>query len=57
MGVLDKIRGLVGGNRDKAKEGVDKTADIVDDKTGGKRSDQIEGAADKAKDAIDKIGD
>jgi hypothetical protein len=30
-------------------------ADVVDDKTGGKHTDKIEGAADKAKEIVDKI--
>lgn len=57
MGILDKVKGLVGKHEDKAKEGVDKVADVVDDKTGGKHTEKIEDAADKAKDAIDKLAD
>ena len=36
MGLLDKIKDLIGGNADKVKQGVDKAADMVDEKTGGK---------------------
>ena len=53
MGFLDKIKDLVGGNADKAKDAVDKTADVVDDKTGGQDSDKIDMGADKINDVID----
>ena len=35
---------------------LDKAVDFVDDKTGGKHTDTIEGVADKAKEGIDKFG-
>ena len=57
MGILDKVKGLVGKHEDKAKEGIDKVADVVDDKTGGKHTEKIEDVADKAKDAIEKLAD
>lgn len=37
------------------KDGVDKAADFVDDKTGEKFSDQIDTGAEAAKDAVDKL--
>ena len=55
MSILDKAKSLIGKNSDKAKTGVDKAADVVDDKTGGTHTEQIDGAAEKAKDAIDGI--
>jgi MT0933-like antitoxin protein len=55
MGLLDKVKGLVGKNADKAKSTVDKAGDVVDDKTGGQYNDQIESGTEKAKDAIDKL--
>jgi hypothetical protein len=55
MSILDKAKGLIGTNRDKAKDGVDKGAGIVDKKTGGAHTDKIDTAADKAKDEIDKL--
>ena len=58
MGLLDKIKGMLGGNADKAKDGIDKAADVADDKLGDKvGSDKIDMAADKAKDAVDKLAD
>ena len=55
VGILDKAKGLLGQNKDKAKGAVDKAADAIDDKTGGKHKDKIESGAEKAKDAIDKL--
>jgi hypothetical protein len=55
MGLMDKLKSLVGGNKDKAKGGVDKGAGIADSKTGGKYTDNIDTGADKAKDGIDKL--
>jgi hypothetical protein len=55
MGILDKAKGILGKNKEKAKDGVDKAADVVDDKTGGKHTEKIESAAEKAKDLIDDL--
>ena len=55
MSILDKAKGLIGKNRDKAKGGVDKGAGIIDEKTGEAHTDKIDAAADKAKDAIDGL--
>ncbi len=56
MGFLDdakdKIQDLLDGNDDKVEEGVDKAADVADDKTGGEYTDQIDSGAEQAKDAL-----
>lgn len=57
MGLLDKIKSMLGGNADKVKDGVDKAANMVDDKTGGKYSDKIETVEEKIDEAIDKVTD
>lgn len=64
MGFLDKLKGMFGQGMEAASEhedaiedGIDKVADVVDDKTGGKYSDQIDTGADKAKDLVDGMGD
>jgi uncharacterized protein YjbJ (UPF0337 family) len=65
--LLDKAKGVAGDLRDKVSEivdkhdgkidsAVDKTADFVDDKTGGKFSDRIGKAKDAAHGAVDKLG-
>lgn len=58
MGLFDKVKGLAGKHGDKIEDGIDKAADVVEDKAGGKiGSDKIEDAAEKAKDAVDKLAD
>lgn len=54
MGLLDdlkgKAQGLIDGNEEAIKEGIDKAGDFVDDKTGGKFAEQVDavqGAASK----------
>jgi len=55
MSILDKAKGLIGKNREKTKDGVDKGAAIADKKTGGAHTDKIDAGADKAKDVIDDL--
>ena len=54
MGIMDSIKGLFGGNKEKVKDGIDKTADVVDDKAGS-HADDVQKGAEVAKDAVDKI--
>ena len=53
MGLLDKIKGMLGGNADKVKEGIDKAGDMIDEKTGGKFTDKIAKAEEQIRDVID----
>ncbi len=55
MGLLDKIKGLLGGNKKAAKDGVDKVADVVQSKTPDSVDDKVEMAADKVKDVIESV--
>ena len=66
MGFMDKLKGAkdtvaekvgeaVDKHGDKIESGLDKAAGFVDDKTGGKYHDKIEGATGKAKDALGKL--
>jgi hypothetical protein len=64
MGIFDKLKGLgkkagdlAEEHEDKIVDGIDKAADMADDKTGGKHADKIDKGADKAKDAVRKLGD
>lgn len=57
MGFIDKIKDTVSDHADKADGVIDKVADLVDNKTGGKHHEKIDGAATKAKDLVDKIDD
>ncbi|MEM7092529.1 MAG: antitoxin [Actinomycetota bacterium] len=53
MGLMDRIRGLLKGNADKAKDAVEKAGDMIDDKTDGKFADKVDMAQEKAEDLID----
>ncbi len=41
MGLLDKAKRLLEGNKDKVAQGVDKATDVVDSKTGSKHTDTL----------------
>jgi hypothetical protein len=53
--VKDKAAGLAEDHGDKVKDGIDKAADFVEDKTKHKHDDKIDKGADAAKGAIDKL--
>lgn len=64
MGFLDKLKGntaklkeTAADHADQIEDGIDKGADLIDDKTKGKYSDKIDSAADKAKGAVKKLDD
>lgn len=50
--IADKAKDLISGNADKVDEGIDKAADLVDEKTGGKYTEQVDAAAEKLKEVI-----
>ncbi len=56
MGIIDSIKSKLGGNKNQAKEAVDKASDVVDDKA-GEHADKVQQGAEMAKDAIDKLPD
>ena len=49
MGFLDKAKDLLGKHEEKVEDALDKVAEVVDDKTGGKYSDKIDKGAEAAK--------
>lgn len=53
MGIMDKAKGLISGNKDKAGAGVDKARDVAKDTTPDSADGTVDTAADKAKDIID----
>ena len=55
MGLLDKIKDLLGGNKDSVKGGIDKAAEVVASKTPDSIDDKVEMASEKAKDVVDGI--
>lgn len=54
MGFLDKVKDLLSKNADKVDTAIDKAADVVDSKTQGKYTDQVNKVQDAAKKAVDK---
>lgn len=57
MGILDKLKSLVGGNADKVEEGIDKVADAAKDHVGEEHADKIDTAAEKAKDVVGDLAE
>ena len=59
MGLFDKFKKkaaeVAEDHGDKIESGIDKAADVVDDKTGGKYSDKIDSGAETAKDFVEKL--
>ncbi len=55
MGILDKVKGLVGGNKDKVNQGIDKAADVAKDKLPDQHDAKVEKAADTLKGQVDKL--
>jgi hypothetical protein len=55
MGIADKLKGALKGKGKQVKSGIDKAADVADEKTHGKHTEQIEDVAEKAKDVVDKL--
>ncbi|MFI6273723.1 antitoxin [Streptomyces sp. NPDC050988] len=50
MSVMDKLKGMLKGHPDQANKGVDKAGDMVDEKTQGKYSGQVDSGQDRLKD-------
>ncbi len=57
MGLLDKVKGLLGGNKKAIKGAVDKVADVVESKTPDSVDSKVEAGAEQLKDVIDKVAD
>jgi hypothetical protein len=57
VGFLDKVKGLAGQHAEKVEGAIDKVADVVDEKTGGKYADQIDKGAEAAKGFVDGDGE
>ena len=57
MSIVDKVKELLGQHSDKVDEAVDKTGDMLDEKTGGKYADKVDKAQEQAKKAADRWGE
>lgn len=53
MGIFDKAKDLAGQHNEQVDQGIDKVADLIDQKTGGQHSDKIDQAAEQAKKSLD----
>ena len=56
MGIFDKAKDLLNEHNDKVDQGIDKAAELIDQKTGGQHTEQIDQAAEQAKQAMDNAG-
>lgn len=57
MSFLNKIKGLLGGNKSKANDVIDKVADAIQSKTPDSVDDKVESAAKEAKKVVNKLKD
>lgn len=55
MGLMDSIKGVVGGNKKTINDAVDKGADMVQEKTPDSIDSHVETGADAVKDVVNKI--
>ncbi|HVK36847.1 MAG TPA: antitoxin [Microlunatus sp.] len=56
MGIFDKAKDLLNQHSDKVDQGIDKAAEVIDQKTGGQHTEQINQGAEQAKRAMDNQG-
>ena len=54
MAFLDKVKDLLSKNKDKVDTAIDKAGDLVDKKTQGKYTEQVDKVQEAAKKAVDK---
>lgn len=57
MSIVDKVKQMLGQHPDKAKQGMEKAGDKIDERTGGKYADKVDKAQEKAGDYIDRSGE
>ncbi|GAA2343875.1 MULTISPECIES: antitoxin [Streptomyces] len=57
MGMMDKLKGAISKNPDKARKGARKGGEAADKKTGGKYSEQIQSGSDKIDDELRRRGE
>ncbi len=53
MGLFDKAKELAGEHADKVGDAIDKAAEMVDEKTGGKYTEHIDKGAEAARGFVD----
>ncbi|MER6312035.1 antitoxin [Streptomyces sp. NPDC001739] len=57
MSVMDKLKHLLKGHEEQAGKGVDKGGDMLDEKSRGKYSGQVDTAQDKLKEQLGRDQD
>jgi hypothetical protein len=55
MSFLDKAKGLISDHKTEVKSGLDKVADVIEEKVPDQYDSKVEQAADAAKNAVDKL--
>lgn len=55
MGLFDKAKDLAAEHADKIEDAIDKAAEVVDDKTGGKHAERIDKGAQTVKGLVRKL--
>lgn len=54
MSMLDKLKGMLKGHEDQAKQGVEKGGDMIDQRTGDTYGSQVDMAQKQADDYIER---
>ncbi|MFB4311074.1 antitoxin [Actinomadura sp. GTD37] len=57
MSIVDKVKQMLGQHSDKAKKGVERAGDMIDERTGGKYADKVDKVQEKAGDYIERGSD
>lgn len=52
---VDKAKDLAAENEDQVDDAIDKAGDVIDEKTGGKYSDQVDKGQEAAKDFVEGL--
>ncbi|MCY0932032.1 antitoxin [Streptomyces sp. H27-H1] len=52
MSMLDKLKGMLKGHEDQARQGVEKAGDTFDSRTGNKYQSHVDGVQEKLNDQI-----
>jgi hypothetical protein len=52
MGIFDKAKDVLNQHPDKVEQGLDRAADLADQRTGGKHADQIDKGVGMAKEKL-----
>ena len=56
MGLLDKLKAMLSGNKEQVKSGIDKASDAAQKAVPDQHDAKVDMAADKAKDVVDGLG-